>query len=185
MKSYSTHSDVRGRDGYGFVLNVKCHSFTFADGGTDEQRERAYNNAQESWWRNAREAAQEIGFGDVYSCGRSGGYIYPTLNNGHAVTAAEIDRSQYGYGPERARHIVGMLRKFRDYVRAAMEPAALAEMFADELAHVMDSDREDAEAEAQEAPRRTAADFLAVCESQPGEFWQRLAGSVRKAQTML
>src|SRR5690606_37721686 len=116
---YQTHSDAQGRDGYGLVLNVKCHAFDFAEGGTDEQRQRAYNIAQESWWRKAKQAARKLGFDGVYSAGRMGGYIYPTFD-GRAVTAADLDRSPYGYGRERARHLVSMLRKFRDYVRGAM-----------------------------------------------------------------
>lgn len=36
-----------------------------------------------------------------------------------------------------------------------------------------------------DADAATVADMLAMCDRRPGEFWQRLAGSIRKAATMV
>lgn len=36
-----------------------------------------------------------------------------------------------------------------------------------------------------QADAATLADMLAMCERRPGEFWQRLAGSIRKAAAMV
>lgn len=143
MKHYQTHADVRGRDGYGYVINVKYHgAYRLPGGGTDEQRQRAYENAMRSWWYHAEQAARHMGFDTVYSCGRSGGYIYPVLN-GSAITPSDLDRSQYGYGREHARCRIGMLRKFRIFITERMADDYLARMFADELEAIIADDREE------------------------------------------
>lgn len=65
------------RDINGHALNVKTHGVRFADGGTESQRERAWERAQEAWWRDANEAARAVGYAGAGACGRSGGWCAP------------------------------------------------------------------------------------------------------------
>lgn len=55
-------------------INVKTYRMTFADGGTDSQRERAWNEASEAWWNTAADIARELGI-DIYQDGRMGGWL--------------------------------------------------------------------------------------------------------------
>ena len=76
-----THSDARGRYGYGFAYNVKVYRpLPNVGGETEELRERAWESAQRDWWADAEQLAKAVGFSGVYSAGRSGGYIVPYWN---------------------------------------------------------------------------------------------------------
>lgn len=79
--NHEYHSDARG-----LVFNVKVRKLPDVPGATEEQCERAYEDTGERWWNEAREIAKRHGFDDIYSCGRSSGYAYPTIGR-HAVTA--------------------------------------------------------------------------------------------------
>jgi alkylhydroperoxidase/carboxymuconolactone decarboxylase family protein YurZ len=60
-----------------YAFNVKSHRLLRDERGTGQQRERAYDRAQEQWWRDAADAARGRGFTDVQSEGRSGGWLVP------------------------------------------------------------------------------------------------------------
>lgn len=123
----------------GAAVNVKTHGVTFADGGTDAQRETAYNRMQESWWRDANEAARACGYYGASACGRSGGWCAPYDDaGGIAAPAFEPD--------ENAPRFVAFVGR----VEALMK--SVPDRFASELREVI---AEDAKAERDEAARET------------------------------
>ena len=58
-------------------FNVKTLGLSWADGGTDDQREVAWELAQRQWWSDAKLLAIKHGFTDVECHGRSGGWLTP------------------------------------------------------------------------------------------------------------
>lgn len=174
MKDYITHPDVRvlgsNSYGYGLALNVKWYGRDDCMGGTEHQRERAYNRAKARWWDSARIAAQEAGFDNAYSCGCSGGYIYPVLNNRRAVTVADVCLDPGEYGSDEADRIVGMLRNFRAYIREATAPDHLQKMFTDELQRVIAESKADEDEAAREESERADTFAMAVRELKAAGF---------------
>lgn len=73
----TTHSDIRGKYGYGIAYNVKVHRLPDIDNATPSQCEAGYQNAQRQWWDDAENLAKELGFSGVTSAGRQGGYLAP------------------------------------------------------------------------------------------------------------
>lgn len=77
-----THSDARGRYGYGYAYNVKVHrALPSVAGESEDLRGQAYESAQRDWWVEAELLAKSLGFSGVASAGRSGGYIVPLWND--------------------------------------------------------------------------------------------------------
>ena len=64
------HDDARG-----LAINVKVRHLS-AGSGSEEQIQRAWDEAQACWWSAARDIAKRHGFQDVYSAGRQGGWLY-------------------------------------------------------------------------------------------------------------
>lgn len=161
------------RDGFP-VVNCKDYS-PLPDGGTESQREQAYEAASAEWWYDAESKAQELGFAGVYALGRSGGWIAPYYDTRRAPDLDE---------PREREAFEG----FAAWVAAEMQPDALADRFQSYLEAIMADEPEPIPA----PPADECARFLAYCEnrrdraalSKDREFWQRLAGSVRKAATM-
>lgn len=161
------------RDGYPVVC-VKFYGSQLPDGGTESQRELAYERARADWWEDATEKAKELGFSDVYALGRSGGWIAPHYDR----RAPDLDE------PRQRK----AFDAFAAWVRNEMRPAPLADRFQAYLEDEIDSTPEPVPA----PPANECERFLAYCEnrsdraalSSDREFWRRLAGSVRKAMTM-
>jgi hypothetical protein len=81
-------------DADGMAFNVKDRCLYRRDlRGTEEQRNAAYERAQQFWWVEAKDKAIALGFSDIYSTGRSGGWLVPQLD-GEVVhvppTSAEL-----------------------------------------------------------------------------------------------
>lgn len=132
----------------GAAVNVKTHGIRFADGGTDEQRERAWNDAQREWWQDANDAAKECGYDGASACGRSGGWCAP-----------------YSIVPgAREKHVFEDDESAPDFVAFAEKIEALyntvPERFAYMLTEVIAEDAEDAAEEAQARAERDAAELL-------------------------
>lgn len=72
MPNIKYHPDVRG-----YAVNVKTLHMHFADGGTEVQREFAWDTLNEAWWDAANEIAKEEGFVGAAACGRSFGWCAP------------------------------------------------------------------------------------------------------------
>lgn len=157
----------------GPAVNVKFYG-PLPDGGNEAQREEAWTYAQEDWWREAKEFALECGFSDLWAEGRSGGYAQPVYNR----RPADLDT------PEERRAFT----RFHAWCEREMKPKALADRFSAHLAEIIADTPEPIPA----PPADECARFLAYCENkrdtaatvQAREFWQRLAGSVRKAGSM-
>lgn len=64
-------------DANALSFNVKTLGLRWPEGGTDAQREAAWEFAQRDWWRDAELLAAKHGFTDVHVYGRSGGWLTP------------------------------------------------------------------------------------------------------------
>lgn len=67
----------------GMAFNVKDRCLYRRDlRGTEAQRNatRRTNARKRDWWREAKAKAIELGFSDVHSAGRSGGWLVPQLD---------------------------------------------------------------------------------------------------------
>lgn len=64
-------------DANALSFNVKTLGLRWPEGGTDAQRETAWEFAQRDWWRDAKLLAIKHGFTDVHAYGRSGGWLTP------------------------------------------------------------------------------------------------------------
>lgn len=130
----------------GAAVNVKSHGLRLVDGGTDAQRERAWNAAAESWWRDAAILAQSHGYSGAGACGRSGGWCVPY--DGDSFRGAEADAKA---------------PRFLAFAAAVdAQRRAMPERFAEELAHAIAQDREE-ETNAQKAEAHDKA---------RGELWR-------------
>ena len=121
-------------DADGMAFNVKDRTLYHRDlRGTEEQRNAAYERAQQLWWAEAKDKAIELGFSDVQSAGRSGGWLVPILD-GEVVhvppTSAELFK----------------LEELGTVLDAMMH--GTEDRFIAELQDVLDFDAEEAEADA-------------------------------------
>ncbi len=58
---------------------------------SEEEISNMWDWTQEDWWEQAKELAKEHGFENVYSEGRSGGYLYPVYQGGREVDLNDPD----------------------------------------------------------------------------------------------
>ena len=77
MLAPARNQTITVHNGKHMAVHVSTLHMRFADGGTDEQREVAWEMAVESWWNDASEIAQEIGYRGAASEGRSGAWCAP------------------------------------------------------------------------------------------------------------
>lgn len=159
-----THEDADG----GFAIHVKTHGLTFAEGGTEAQRERAWNRAQRDWWRDADEAAKAAGYsGGCASGGRSGGWCIPYDETVDDDTRSNGGRSiDYEDDDDAPRFVA-----FADAIGKLHD--AMPQRFADALREAIAEDAEEEEREAERA--RNAAHDAAVLAMVP-----RLVAALRK-----
>lgn len=68
------HPDARALS---FNVKTLCYVGRWAEGGTDEQRDDAWEEATRLWWDDAKRIAQQHGFDDIEQHGRSGGWLTP------------------------------------------------------------------------------------------------------------
>lgn len=109
------------------AINVKHYHACDAEGGTDDQRARAYERAQHSWWANARLIAQSHGYADVGGAGRSGGWLV-VLDSPTTLAEREEEPSDN-------------FHKFADAIERLHKNAP--KVFADTLAEVIAEDAPD------------------------------------------
>lgn len=109
--------------------NSDAHGITFADGGTDEQRETAWDRTQHGFWRDAGEAARECGYDGAFACGRSGGWCAPYWLRGTSKCVTFDDRGDGGQFEEFAERIETLYR-------------AVPELFAANLRGVIEEDEQ-------------------------------------------
>lgn len=64
-------------DANALSFNVKTLGLRWPEGGTDAQREAAWEAALQDWWRDAKLLAAKHGFTDVHAYGRSSGWLTP------------------------------------------------------------------------------------------------------------
>ena len=80
-------------------FNVKTLGLRWADGGTDAQREFAWELAQQCWWHDAKLLAIKHGFTDVECHGRSGGWLTPVPG----VDPRDADTDPNGFAADMVR----------------------------------------------------------------------------------
>lgn len=126
------HKDVSG-----YAVSIKTHGVRWPNGGTESQRERAYNSAQLEFTQDAYEAAERAGYYTATTCGRCGGWLAPMYRGAHAEDGKlypETDKDSAAFA-----YFVGaigeMMRQLPDY-------------FARNLADVLREDDEDETAKA-------------------------------------
>lgn len=83
-------------DADGLTFNVKSHARVRDERGTPWQRDSAYEQAQATWWADARIAAQARGFDSIHAVGRSGGWLVPT-RDGEAINPADAIHDPDGF----------------------------------------------------------------------------------------
>lgn len=118
MKVTSYHLDARGP-----ALCVKVYTLPDVDGSTETQQMRAYEMSQECWWNVAKDIAREHGYKQVYSAGRSAGWLYTD------PLPPEDDAGNREYPPE-----------FIAAIEAHLDRAD--ELYAEELCSIMGADAE-------------------------------------------
>jgi hypothetical protein len=131
----------------GAAVCVKDYERGYMDGGADEQRERAYQSAQETWWRNADAIAARHGYSGASACGRSGGWCAPYT--GDPGSGRRVIFEDDANAPA--------FVAFAADIEAAMKGAA--KLFADELARTI---ADDAESEASNARATARAKAMAA-----------------------
>lgn len=119
----SQHSDANN----GFVIYVKTHGMSFREGGTDDQRNRAWELATEEFWINAGIQARLCGFGGVSAVGRSGGWLAPyyEIPGKRAVYVSSEDNDDF--------------IKLKDMIEQDM--ADVPQLFSDKLDEVIEDDK--------------------------------------------
>jgi len=146
------------RNGEGKALCVKCYDLARdvpkGAEGTDEQQQRAEQLVSSRWWSLARKMAREkFGFDNVYSAGRSGGWLY-TDPLPDPVTDEDGDYVGPGdYPPAFVAELSALLDR---------APA----MYAETLADIIAEDASDA-AEAAERAAMPARFALALLQCMP------------------
>lgn len=133
LKQTTRHDDARG----GLAVYVKTHGMRLVDGGTEAQREEAYELATFLWWRDAGDIAKRCGYSGAAACGRMGGWCAPYDEvDGRTMPIFEED--------ENSQRFVA----FRSAISQSLDAAP--QLFADTLAQVIadDAQREKEEADA-------------------------------------
>lgn len=120
MKVTSYHRDARGP-----ALCVKVYTLPDVDGSTETQQMRAYEMSQECWWNVAKDIAREHGYKQVYSAGRSAGWLHTD------PLPPEDDAGNREYPPEFIAAIEAHL-------------ARAGELYENELRGIMEADAEQA-----------------------------------------
>lgn len=157
----------------GHGINVKFYG-TLEDGGTDEQRERAWQRASADWWNMANLAAQEHGYHGVGCDGRSGGWLVPMRDERNAAETEDEPSAVF--------------HAFEDVIERMM--GDVPRLFRESLAAVIAEDnaaQEDANREARRADMvpglvsalRALASYTGGSDEKPGhpcrEAWDALA----------
>lgn len=147
------HPDV-----HGYAVNVKTLHMHFPDGGTEGQRERAWEATHEVWWDAANEVAKEEGFDGASGAGRSCGWCAPydtsrTVPENSSLYYLYVDDENDKRLPKFVERIEALLREV---------PA----MYKAELERIVEEDREEEKdarrhAEVARQVRRDAINFLA------------------------
>lgn len=155
----------------GAAINVKTHGAIFhalraIDGGTESQRERAWNDTAASFWTNADSAAQDCGYtGGAMACGRSGGWCAPY---------DETNGRQYFEDDDGGARF----QKFAARIEAMVRD--VPRMFAENLAQVIADDAaDDAETEALRVERARRAPVIVDTLRDPAAYPLRVDGSER------
>lgn len=133
MPNIKYHPDVRG-----YAVNVKTLHMHFADGGTEPQRELAWDSTHEDWWNDANEIARQEGFDGAAACGRSCGWCAPyDVNRG----VAENSSLHYLYiDDENDERLAKFAERIEDHLKDV--PA----MYKENLERIIDEDKEEEEA---------------------------------------
>lgn len=149
MKTKLEHSFHHG----GLAFNVKCHHLGDIEGATDEQRHRAYQDAQESWWNAAEWLARDYGFDGVYGQGRMGGWCLPYGGQGsfgrHGYTREDLEERS-----ERAKDARRRLYQFAKALAELFDRAPA--MYLEALEFCVEEAAEEAAKEAAEEAARLA-----------------------------
>lgn len=140
-------SGATWRHGDGWAFNVKTYGRVSGLDDVDaEMAEEIEERAREWWWTDVRDAARELGFSDVFAVGRMGGWLVPEIDGapvggfvegwsddermaGPYFTAGAFSREWSGV-PLLDDGRSAMLCALGERVRAAMDPAALADLVA-------------------------------------------------------
>lgn len=149
----------------GAAVYVKTHGMTFPSGGSDAQRQRAWDATAENWWENASTLAEQHGYSGASACGRLNGWCAPYdesvddshRSNGGRVVTFEDD--------ENAPRFVAFAQAIADML------AAVPRMFGENLAIIIADDAEEKAAE-----ERAAA--------MPGRLAEALRAAVRNLEEM-
>lgn len=133
MAQVRYHEDV-----HGYAVNVKTLHMHFPDGGTEGQRELAWDATHEDWWNDANEIARQEGFSGVGGCGRQCGWCAPyDVNKG----VAENSSLHYLYIEDEAD---ARLQKFAERIEDHLEDVPA--MYKENLERIIKEDKEEEEA---------------------------------------
>jgi hypothetical protein len=142
---------IEYRDGR-VAFNVKhrtSHLLPTVEGETEALRERAYTYAQEDWWEDASEAAIEHGFANVYSDGRSGGWLLLDTKR------EDIEELPAHYlDAENNAATLKRVEAFAEVIGGMMRSDRLAARFVAQLSQLIEEERAERNAQDKEAARR-------------------------------
>lgn len=106
----------------GPACNVKTHGMQFVDGGTEEQRNAAWEITQAEFWSQAEYIAQQCGFDALLACGRSGGWAAPYYFSHTTRTFPSMDDpTDARRFSEFADRMVGLMQRVPDAFAAALK----------------------------------------------------------------
>lgn len=145
MPNIKYHPDV-----HGYAVNVKTLHMHFADGGTEPQRELAWDSTHEDWWNDANEIARQEGFDGAAACGRSCGWCAPyDVNRGVAENSsrhylyaqwAEEEDGDPDFDEDEAKRFAKFAERIEDHLKV------VPSMYKENLERIIDEDKEEEEA---------------------------------------
>lgn len=144
------HPDV-----HGYAVNVKTLHMHFPDGGTEGQRELAWDSTHEDWWNDANEIAKQEGFSGVSGVGRACGWCAPyDVNKGvpenssrhycYVQTAYESEIDEDASDPDGMRDEAKRFAKFAERIEEHLTDVPA--MYKENLERIIEEDKEEEEA---------------------------------------